>query len=89
MGEFLRKYNIRRETVVIMTKIFFSVDDSIPEGTNLLTPTPEPAFGRINRRGLSRKHIMAGVANSLRDCVLTSMSCKYTDSTRTLQLRRP
>ena len=29
LGEFLRKYNIRRETVVIMTKIFCPADDSI------------------------------------------------------------
>ena len=66
LGEFLRKYNIRRETVVIMTKIFCPVDDSFPEGSNLLAPTPEVALDMTNQQGLSRKHIMAGVANSVK-----------------------
>ena len=66
LGEFLRKYNIRRETVVIMTKIFFPVDDSISESGGLLAPTPEVALDLTNQQGLSRKHIMAGVANSVK-----------------------
>ena len=49
-----------------MTKIFFPVDDSIPESSVLLAPAPEVAFDLINQWGLSRKHIMAGVANSFK-----------------------
>ena len=66
LGEFLKKYNIRRETVVIMTKIFCPADDSIPDGVKFFGAAPEAALDLINQQGLSRKHIMAGVANSVR-----------------------
>lgn len=64
LGEFLTTYNIPRETVVIMTKIYFEVDESV--SLNLSTTDPEIKLRVINQRGLSRKHIMDGVKNSVR-----------------------
>ena len=67
LGEFLRKYNIRRETVVILSKVYFSVDDSFqPRGIGFSKFSQEQIFDVTNQRGSSRKHILAGVANSVR-----------------------
>ncbi|CAN6648745.1 putative aryl-alcohol dehydrogenase Aad16p [Trichomonascus vanleenenianus] len=61
LGRFLKKYNIPRSTVVILTKVFYMAND--PNGTtdNLGFETEE----RINRMGLSRKHIMDAVDESM------------------------
>ncbi|GMM56158.1 hypothetical protein DAKH74_027740 [Maudiozyma humilis] len=64
VGEFLRKFNIRRETVVILTKTFFPVDESLNIGL-AAGNTELVNLDLINQRGLSRKHIMAGVKNSV------------------------
>lgn len=67
LGEFLKRYNIRRETVVILTKIFFAVDDSLElsylEQTH--DTSPEISLDLSNQRGLSRKHILDGVSKSV------------------------
>ncbi|CDO96256.1 unnamed protein product [Kluyveromyces dobzhanskii CBS 2104] len=64
LGEFLRKFNIRRETVVILTKVYFPVDEEISlkhGGGNL---SEHDILDLTNQQGLSRKHILAGVAAS-------------------------
>ena len=61
----MKKYNIKRETVVIMTKIFFPVDESLDlhHGSNVNQEAMELQL--TLQRGLSRKHIIDGVANSV------------------------
>ena len=67
LGEFLKRYNIRRETVVIMTKVRFPVDESIePKGASFFKFTPEQQFDLTNQQGLSRKHILDAVSNSVK-----------------------
>ena len=65
LGEFLKKYNIRRETVVILTKVNFPVDTSLDFSVYEGAQDPEIALDLINQQGLSRKHIMTGVKNSV------------------------
>lgn len=67
LGKFLKKYNIERETVVIMTKVFFPVDENMDvdlKTTGKGLDTPE-GIQLANQRGLSRKHIIAGVKKSV------------------------
>ena len=64
LGEFLRKFNIRRETVVILTKTFFPTDETLNLGLGAENTEPEK-LDLVNQSGLSRKHIMAGVKNSV------------------------
>ncbi|PSN61388.1 aldo-keto reductase [Corynespora cassiicola Philippines] len=63
VGKALKTYNIPREKVVIMTKIFYALD---PEGqtaiSNNMTKTKQ---NLVNRVGLSRKHVLAAVAESV------------------------
>ncbi|CCC72153.1 hypothetical protein NCAS_0J01740 [Naumovozyma castellii] len=66
LGEFLKKYNIRRETVVILTKIYFDSDDSMEVGSNFASINESTKLDLVNQRGLSRKHIIQGVKNSVR-----------------------
>ncbi|KAI3629253.1 hypothetical protein CBS9595_000325 [Malassezia furfur] len=62
IGKALKKYNIPRERVVIMTKLYFPVNED----------GHEPLIGAkndgplVNRAGLSRKHILDAVAASVR-----------------------
>lgn len=66
LGEFLKKYNIRRETVVIMTKTFFPIDETLSLPLNsVYTDNPATELDLANQRGLSRKHIIDGVAKSV------------------------
>lgn len=64
LGEFLKKYDIPRETVVIMTKIYFPIDDALE--VIPMPPSEEIRLRTKNQRGLSRKHIFAGVKNSVK-----------------------
>jgi aryl-alcohol dehydrogenase-like predicted oxidoreductase len=61
LGRFLEHYNIPRENVVIATKVFFGVDKS---GLQRMA-YKEPKAVDINAKGLSRKHIMHAVEESL------------------------
>lgn len=64
VGEFLRKFNIDRETVVIMTKVCFPIDESVDirQGFHL---TEEQQLQVTYHRGLNRKHIIEGVKGSM------------------------
>ncbi|KAF2180418.1 aryl-alcohol dehydrogenase [Zopfia rhizophila CBS 207.26] len=62
LGKFLTKYGIRREKVVILTKVYYPVmdDESRPQPV-------DPYDARlVNQMGLSRKHIFDAVEGSLR-----------------------
>lgn len=61
VGKALKKYNIPRERVVIMTKLYFPVDEDGQE--NLTNAMGDPRL--INQSGLSRKHIFDAVNKSV------------------------
>lgn len=69
LGKFLKKYNIKRETVVIMTKIFLPIDEDLEDmkisGTLVDQLDTPKEVTLANQQGLSRKHIIAGVKNSM------------------------
>ena len=66
LGEFLRHYKINRETVVILSKIHFPVDESLELSLGALyNPDEATALTLSNQKGLSRKHIIDGVAKSV------------------------
>lgn len=60
VGKAIKKFNIPRSKIVILTKIFNPVadDDSRPPGVN------DRAW--VNQMGLSRKHVFDAVDNCLR-----------------------
>ncbi|GAV51535.1 hypothetical protein ZYGR_0AE00120 [Zygosaccharomyces rouxii] len=64
LGEFLKAYNINRETVVILSKVFYPIDDTIELNPSFISV--EHDLNLSNQRGLSRKHILAGVENSVK-----------------------
>lgn len=64
IGEFLKTYNISRETVVILTKIYYPVDETI-DVKHELKLSEYADLHMANQHGLSRKHIIAGVKNSV------------------------
>lgn len=57
IGEFLKKYNIKRDRVVILSKIYFPYDPDM-EGFSQKTRASFPVVEYLNSQGLSRKHIM-------------------------------
>lgn len=66
LGKFLKKYNIKRETVVILSKIYNAVDESLNLSSSSAPKTSEAdTLELVNQRGLSRKHILSGVAQSV------------------------
>ncbi|KAI3614575.1 hypothetical protein CBS9595_003846 [Malassezia furfur] len=60
VGKALKKYNIPRERVVIMTKLYFPVNEEDPHSP---FSADDP---KINMKGLSRKHILDAVAKSVK-----------------------
>ncbi|CCH61613.1 hypothetical protein TBLA_0F00680 [Henningerozyma blattae CBS 6284] len=67
LGEFLKEYKIPRETVVILSKVYNPVDDTVPAfrpGVNPFTEDEKLHFA--NQKGLSRKHIIDACKNSVR-----------------------
>ncbi|KAH6722781.1 NADP-dependent oxidoreductase domain-containing protein [Leptodontidium sp. MPI-SDFR-AT-0119] len=63
IGEAIKIYNIPREDLVIMTKIFYALDPiNQPPISALMDKT---AAGLVNRVGLSRKHILDAVNASI------------------------
>lgn len=63
LGKALKVYNIPRENVVIMTKVFGIVRDQ--DGPPIWGAGGDE-LGYVNRHGLSRKHIFASVKDSLK-----------------------
>ncbi|EDO15289.1 hypothetical protein Kpol_449p4 [Vanderwaltozyma polyspora DSM 70294] len=64
LGEFLRKYNIPRETVVIMTKLRFPADENMD--IDFKNMTPEMKLNVVNMQGLSRKSIFSSSRASVK-----------------------
>lgn len=62
LGKFLKKYEIPRDKVVIMTKGFFATDESM----DLKHGGSANSISLINSQGLSRKHILDAADNSVR-----------------------
>ncbi|KTA99943.1 putative aryl-alcohol dehydrogenase, partial [Nakaseomyces glabratus] len=63
LKEFFEKYQIKRETVVIMSKVFYAVDEDLDLHHGLDINEVEDLH-LTNQRGLSRRHILEAVKNS-------------------------
>lgn len=61
VGKALKKYAIPRSKVVILSKLYFPINEG--EGTRIPPINDGPA---VNQMGLSRKHIFDAVDDSLR-----------------------
>ncbi|KAF7375750.1 Aldo-ket-red domain-containing protein [Mycena sanguinolenta] len=64
LGRAIKKHNLPRDEIVVMTKLFLPVSKN-PEEVTYTNPDFDGA-GFVNQHGLSRKHIFDGVRNSLR-----------------------
>ncbi|KAG8959374.1 hypothetical protein FRC03_008071 [Tulasnella sp. 419] len=64
LGKAIKKYNLPRDEIVVMTKLFFVVGREINE-TGWMTPQQIAEKRYINQHGLSRKHIFESVKHSL------------------------
>ncbi len=61
LGLFIKKYNIPRERIVILTKCYFSVKDDAEDSSLEIDP-----IDYMNGKGLSRKHILAAAEASVK-----------------------
>ncbi|KAL7282862.1 hypothetical protein ACG7TL_002275 [Trametes sanguinea] len=65
LGKAIKQFNLPREELVIMTKVYFPVAKE--PGTNIFVSGKKPEeFGIINQKGLNRKHIFDSVKASLK-----------------------
>ncbi|KAL3442111.1 NADP-dependent oxidoreductase domain-containing protein [Aspergillus insuetus] len=64
IGKALKKYNIPREQVVILTKIYYAIDPINQPPIREMMDKKKQRL--VNRVGLSRKHILDAVAESVR-----------------------
>ncbi|KAI0028106.1 Aldo/keto reductase [Vararia minispora EC-137] len=65
LGKAIKKLNLPRDEIVVMTKLFFVSADTA--GENLLTTSADiDQRGYVNRHGLSRKNVFQSVQNSLK-----------------------
>jgi len=66
LGKAIKKHNIPRDEIVVMTKVFFTVNKT-PEGGNMVGKSPSDLdqLRYVNQRGLSRKHIFESIKHSL------------------------
>lgn len=68
LGKFIKKYNIPRERIVILTKVFFMMDYNDPEfNMHKLGNNKYPEINYVNSKGLSRKHILDAVEHSVKN----------------------
>lgn len=65
LGKFIKKYNIPRDKIVILTKVWGAVDTTKPYSFNFNKIKPEEKWEYANLGGLSRKHIFDAVKNSV------------------------
>ncbi|ODV63560.1 aldo/keto reductase [Ascoidea rubescens DSM 1968] len=61
LGKFIKKYNIKRDRIVIMTKVFHPVDAEDPN----FSVWNHNQTDYMNSKGLSRKHIFDAIKNSM------------------------
>lgn len=64
LGEFLKEYNIPRQRVVILTKVFCPIDESNP-GAQFFGPEFQNDADWGNSKGLSRRYIFDAVKKSV------------------------
>ncbi|PAV15225.1 Aldo keto reductase [Pyrrhoderma noxium] len=64
LGKAIKKYNLPRDEIVVMTKCYFTVRRN-PEDQMYMDPTLPEKNGYVNQFGLSRKHIFDSVKRSL------------------------
>ncbi|KAG8930617.1 hypothetical protein FRC02_003992 [Tulasnella sp. 418] len=65
LGKAIKKYNLPRDEIVEMTKVFFDAGRQIEEKGYKYTPQEIEEKRYINQHGLSRKHIFDSVKHSL------------------------
>nr|QFR37194.1 aldo-keto reductase [Cyberlindnera americana] len=65
IGKFLKKFNIKRDKVVILTKGYFPIDEDLDIGHNGLRESVDP-LDLINSKGLSSKHLIDALEGSVR-----------------------
>ncbi|KAM6493154.1 Aldo/keto reductase [Amanita muscaria] len=65
LGKAIKELNVPREKIVVMTKLYWTVDH--PQNMDLWTQGANPdEYGCVNQHGLSRKHIFDAVKASLK-----------------------
>lgn len=68
LGKFIKKYNIPRERIVIMTKVYCPMDYNDPGFSLFKYGTKDyPEINYVNSQGLSRKHIFNAVEHSVKN----------------------
>ncbi|CAE6463641.1 unnamed protein product [Rhizoctonia solani] len=65
LGKAIKKFNLPRDEIVIMTKVFSPVGKDMDSNTQLAPEAELNALGYVNQYGLSCKHIFEGVKRSL------------------------
>lgn len=66
LGKFIKKYNIPRERIVILSKVNFPMDYNNPEFSLFDYKTGKyPLIDYANSQGLSRKHVLNAVEKSV------------------------
>ncbi|KZV73364.1 Aldo/keto reductase [Peniophora sp. CONT] len=66
LGKAIKQFNMNRDEIVVMTKLFSPVARDIKFVPFGMTPEQMDAAGYVNQRGLSRKHIFESVDHSLK-----------------------
>lgn len=62
LGKAIKEIGAPRERFVILTKVYFTF---LPEGWDKSVRNDPEAYGLVNSRGLSRKHIFDSIKGSL------------------------
>ncbi|KAF8891344.1 NADP-dependent oxidoreductase domain-containing protein [Infundibulicybe gibba] len=62
LGKAIKKYQLPRDEIVVMTKVYFARNRDPSE---ILAPKTPQTYSYVNQRGLSRKHIFDAVKQSL------------------------
>lgn len=65
LGKAIKKYNLPREEIVVMTKVYGAVGRTTPEALFLASPEELYRQRYTNQHGLSRKHVFDSVKHSL------------------------
>ncbi|KAJ7208353.1 Aldo/keto reductase [Mycena pura] len=65
LGRAIKKHNLPRDEIVVMTKLFMAVSKTDTSEANMRIPDLDAA-GYVNQYGLSRKYIFDSVKHSLR-----------------------
>ncbi|VDB85629.1 unnamed protein product [Peniophora sp. CBMAI 1063] len=65
LGKAIKQFDMNRDEIVVMTKVYFTVAWDMKLETWGMTPEDINAAGYVNQNGLSRKHIFDSVDRSL------------------------